>query len=398
MKETLFIVFAISSFFVCAQFTPDGNNLKHTANGTTISIIPESNPSGTHITSNQGLNLIFNDNNIGNDFFTIRGNGNSLATSNEFLRINHLGNMGIGTTNPETKVHIVKDDVGVKSTFSDLVLEAIDSQIDLISDSSGTWGSSINLIEGNGSSNTNIWSIARQTTSGYGDSSLRFNFGSANEHANSSKVTFKSNGRVGIGTSSPTHKLSVDGGAISLNSGGVPFKFWSGVGGSNNHLRIGTDIGHYGDAVMELYQNYTGGNEQNPGKVVVNGNMGIGTRYPGSFKLAVKGKIRAEEIKVETNWADYVFKEDYDLPTLEEVEIHIKEKGHLINIPSAKEIEENGVQLGEMNKLLLEKIEELTLYTLEQEQKIKRLENDNKKLIDLEHRFQQMEKLLNQDQ
>jgi len=66
-------------------------------------------------------------------------------------------------------------------------------------------------------------------------------------------------------------------------------------------------------------------------------------------------------------WADYVFKEDYHLPTLEEVEKHIKEKGHLINIPSAKEVNDNGIQLGEMNKLLLEKIEELTLYIIKQE-------------------------------
>ncbi|WP_418498521.1 hypothetical protein [Flagellimonas sp.] len=99
--------------------------------------------------------------------------------------------------------------------------------------------------------------------------------------------------------------------------------------------------------------------------MMANGNLGIGTSDPGDYKLAVKGKIRAEEIKVETGWADYVFEEGYDLPSLEEVEKHIKEKGHLINIPSAKEVEENGIELGEMNKLLLEKIEELTLYLIQ---------------------------------
>lgn len=109
-------------------------------------------------------------------------------------------------------------------------------------------------------------------------------------------------------------------------------------------------------------------------------NLGIGTTNPGSWKLAVKGKIRAEEIKVETGWADYVFKEDYDLPTLEEVEKHIKEKGHLINIPSAKEVEENGIQLGEMNKLLLEKIEELTLYVIQVKNENDRLKLDMEKL------------------
>ena len=75
----------------------------------------------------------------------------------------------------------------------------------------------------------------------------------------------------------------------------------------------------------------------------------------------------AEEIRVEssTSWPDYVFTTDYELPTLKEVQKYIQEKGHLPNIPSAAEIEENGVQLGEMNRLLLEKIEELTLYVIE---------------------------------
>ena len=105
-----------------------------------------------------------------------------------------------------------------------------------------------------------------------------------------------------------------------------------------------------------------------------NGNFGIGTNTPGSYRLAVKGKIRAEEVKVETGWADYVFEDDYNLPTLKEVEDHIKNQGHLINIPSAKEVEANGIYLGEMNKLLLEKIEELTLYIIDQDKKQKKLE------------------------
>jgi hypothetical protein len=105
------------------------------------------------------------------------------------------------------------------------------------------------------------------------------------------------------------------------------------------------------------------------------GNVGIGIADPGTWKLAVNGNIRAKEIKVETDWADYVFEKNYVLPSLDEVANHIKKNGHLINIPSAKEVEENGVELGEMNKLLLEKIEELTLYILNQENRIRILEN-----------------------
>ncbi len=93
------------------------------------------------------------------------------------------------------------------------------------------------------------------------------------------------------------------------------------------------------------------------------------------YKLTVNGKMRAHAVKVYTDWADYVFEKDYKLPTLKEVEQHIQEKGHLIDIPSAKEVEENGIELGEMNKLLLQKIEELTLYTIQLKKEIDELKS-----------------------
>ncbi|RDI05825.1 hypothetical protein [Flavobacterium sp. AG291] len=109
------------------------------------------------------------------------------------------------------------------------------------------------------------------------------------------------------------------------------------------------------------------------------------------FKLSVNGNVRADRIKVYNTWADYVFEDSYKLPTLEEVEKHIKEKGHLIDIPSAKEVEVKGIDLGDMNRLLMQKVEELTLYMIEQnkvnekqaqviellEKKIERLEKGN---------------------
>ena len=142
------------------------------------------------------------------------------------------------------------------------------------------------------------------------------------------------------------------------------------IGGSGAGASSGLDIQTTGDRSLM--------------RILHNGNVGIGTTNPGAYKLAVNGKILAKEIKVETGWADYVFQEDYDLPTLEEVEQHIKEKGHLPNIPSAQEVAENGIQLGEMNKLLLEKIEELTLYVIQlkkenqaQNQLIQQLQNQD---------------------
>ena len=107
------------------------------------------------------------------------------------------------------------------------------------------------------------------------------------------------------------------------------------------------------------------------------GNVAIGTTtVPMGYKMAVDGKIITEEVRVElsSSWPDYVFKEDYNLPSLEDIQKHIKEKGHLPNIPSAKEVKANGIELGEMNRLLLEKIEELTLYILNQELRLQKLE------------------------
>ncbi|SNY94077.1 fibronectin type III domain-containing protein [Flagellimonas pacifica] len=120
------------------------------------------------------------------------------------------------------------------------------------------------------------------------------------------------------------------------------------------------------------------------------GNVAIGTSsVPSGYKLAVDGHIRTREIRVDQDtWPDYVFKEGYDLPTLKEVEKYIKEKGHLPNIPSAKEVETNGVELGEMNKLLLEKVEELTLYIIKQENSHKNeLETLEKRISHIEKNY-----------
>lgn len=107
------------------------------------------------------------------------------------------------------------------------------------------------------------------------------------------------------------------------------------------------------------------------------GDVAIGTSsVPSGYKLAVEGNIRTREIRVDQDaWPDYVFEEDYDLPTLEEIQKHINEKGHLPNIPSAAEVKTNGIELGEMDRLLLRKIEELTLYVIQLESQLKVIRN-----------------------
>jgi hypothetical protein len=123
--------------------------------------------------------------------------------------------------------------------------------------------------------------------------------------------------------------------------------------------------------------------------ILRNGNVGIGSLNPDE-RLTVKGIIHAEEVRVDLNVpADYVFesyytgvselKPEYKMPTLEEVEAYTKANNHLPEMPSAQEIQEDGLYLSKMTNLLLQKIEELTLYTIEQEKRIKALEEQLKK-------------------
>ena len=302
------------------------------------------------------------------------------------------GDVGIGTLSPTAKLHVVKENSGINSVHAAFVMEAIDAQLDLTSSSDGSWGSTINLIEGNGSSNTDVWSLARMTTGGAGDSSLRINFGTSNIHNNPSVMAIKSNGNVGIGTTNPTGLLEVR----SSNNNGIRFNY--GNTSSISFLPNDGDSQFHISHTLDNRLTISHGASVAQGKLLTiknTGEMGIGTTSPDA-KLAVNGNIHAKEVKVDlVGWPDYVFTKGYDLPPLAEVEQHILEKGHLINIPPAKEVEANGIQLGEMNKLLLEKIEELMLYTLQQQKEILLLRKQLKKVDALE---EQINNLLNQNQ
>ena len=114
------------------------------------------------------------------------------------------------------------------------------------------------------------------------------------------------------------------------------------------------------------------------------GNVSIGTSAVASgFKLSINGKAICEELKVQLsgNWPDYVFKKDYNLMTLPQLEQFIKANEHLPNIPKASEVEKSGIEVGDMQKRMMEKIEELTLYIIDlqkQFEEFKRKQQSNK--------------------
>lgn len=116
------------------------------------------------------------------------------------------------------------------------------------------------------------------------------------------------------------------------------------------------------------------------GKVAIGTNstpVNVGGANTSTYNLFVEGGLLADEIRVRTGWADYVFSDNYNLKPLSEVEAYIKENKHLPNVPSAKTIEEQGAELGDIARIQQEKIEELTLYTIQQQKEIDTL----KKLV-----------------
>jgi len=191
-----------------------------------------------------------------------------------------------------------------------------------------------------------------------------------------SALTLGQNGWVGIGTQNPKDKLDVSGNLRLSNGTTIGARLvW--LGGAN-----GTQ--EYRAAVQpEGFLAFFPG-EGNPSTLALtpNGNVGIGTNYPGSYKLAVEGKIAARGVKVTlAGFADYVFDSTYQLRPLANLQQYIDQNKHLPGIPSAEEVKKDGgIELGEMNVKLLEKIEELTLYVLEMKKENEQMKKDNEQM------------------
>ncbi len=217
---------------------------------------------------------------------------------------------------------------------------------------------------------------------------LIFETETAGDSAPSPKMTIKNNGAIGIGITNPQDILHVRGDNATLRLSSSAYH--GGAGGAINTVlsRIkfsnrddnhtyrseirGLLTGNWAEHIGLAFTTNSSGQQVERMRINHDGNVGIGTTSPDE-KLTVKGTVHTQEVRVDLNVPapDYVFEKDYNLRSLEDTETYINKNKHLPEIPSAKEMEANGVELGEMNMLLLKKIEELTLYTIEQDKALK---------------------------
>ena len=288
-------------------------------------------------------------------------NSNTLA---ERMRITSAGNIGIGTTTPHASLEVFAN---ASSSTANLMLTSGQDRTPRIR-FNGPWS-----ISNPSESYAQIVAVNDNGGPGNSAASLHFYTSSGDPAVLADKMVITGAGNVGIGNANPVSYAALD-----VNTTGL--KSIHAMDSSNGGLLIG-----YNGPTIQA-RTTTDANSANLILQYWGGYVGIGTMNP-TYPLTVNGAVRAKEVIVDTGWSDYVFKPEYRLAPLHEVEKTIATEGHLPGIPSAKEVAEHGISVGEMQAKLLAKIEELTLHQIAQEkeqaqlrERVNQLEKENSSL------------------
>lgn len=209
-------------------------------------------------------------------------------------------------------------------------------------------------------------------------------FAAAGQWSSNGTTIFYNDGKVGLGTNEPSSILDITGNNSDINIDTLrlatyPNRHWLFTNGKydvNPNSQNGSYSLQIAQPIYTGCEACKGDLRFKPGRntIFAQGNVGIGTSLIPSNKLEVNGTIKAKQVIVTSSgWADYVFSPDYKLKDLSEVEKFIEANKHLPNIPSQAEVDKNGIALGDMQKLQMEKIEELTLYVIQLQKEINEL-------------------------
>jgi hypothetical protein len=373
MKLFITILLMLVSVTLFAQWTPSGNNIYNSNSGNvgigTNSPVNILDVNGIARFRRQGSTTAGAT--LGGDALTLQGwgannpyiewrnstgvrqgymgwntNRLSLALENSYNFTIENGNVGIGTSTPA----FLLDVSGTLRSYGYLRTTGVGDGYGYYAD------------DGVGST---IFSITRQPNNETRFQSYGFHTFYSGNSTGSEKMRIDGNGKIGIGTQAPSGKLHIN------------TDDWM------SSLLTFSDT-HYSPAQVYNFQIESDGL-----KIKQDNSINYLFKSGGDF-VVNNGAIRCKEVRVSLTpgaGPDYVFNSDYNLLTLEEIKTYIDKNKHLPEVPSAKEMEANGVQLGEMNMLLLKKIEELTLYTIDMNKKLQELtiesEEQRKEIIQL---------------